>query len=204
MNTAYRAQRPLRVLHQGRGRARLRFRCSEIAAWSVWLERGASLVLPAPAAIALTVETRFRDPFDGTSLTVPTALDRAPARLVAALVGTDSGYRFQVGQEPGDEPDCLDLSNLTDAGVRCVLRFNGTPFVLATHVPAQAGQTLDLTAWDLTVTVDGITGSTLPIGIWHGDIVLGASEADGRHFPTATLVAPPQQDTPLPRGDHHG
>jgi len=206
MSIASRDRRSLRVLHGAHGAARLRFRCSGIPVWTVLLERGGSLVLPTPSPGVLAVETRFSDAFDGTAQTVLTVLDRQPVRLVAALAGTHEGCRLRVEREPYDEPGRMALLNLAVSDIRCVLRFNGTPFVLATCVPPHAEQVLDLTAWDLTVTVNGITGSTLPIAAWAGDIVLGTNEADGRQFPTAALVTPPHRpgEIPLHEGNDHG
>jgi len=188
--TPFKPMESLRVRNTTGARARLGFCLGGLPAWSAWIGPGDSIRVPRPRADSIVASATFLDPLTQVAYTTSASIDTQPVRLVASLVCAPDTAAFQLSQEPAGRTDHIGLLNLTAMQIQVMLRFAGTPFVLAACVGAQEELAVDIGMPELCVTLDGVSSAAICIRHWTGELTIGVSDHDGRRMPDIRVDLP--------------
>lgn len=176
----------LRLSNRSGRLARANFGCGGHALWAVWVPAVGEVVLPAfPPPAGLALEACFVD--ERTRVTYASTLvcGSSACRVLASFQLKAGAHVFDLVSESEPTVPSLDLHSSVPWPVAFTARFQASPYVLRTVVPAGGRQVLRYTALSLTVVQDGLsTVCVLPAGMPPGDpgweIVPALPPAPGR------------------------
>lgn len=160
--------------------ARLRFRCGDYLLWEASLQAGAKVQVRDPFRSRIDICMQYLDRRTRVTHTVMSqvAACASPVRLVAAVGGMPAGRSFGVTHEAHDRLDEIGLLNLTGDGIRCEMRFVGTPFQLACCLRSHASERVRLGPIEVAATLRGVTTRSVTIDSWGEEWWLEADRND--------------------------